>query len=116
MLGKFIMLGAVAVVLGFPVVSRAEEQLMVLWPKQRGAHQSVMDEQAASYKARGQAYVDHLYATGGEEPMPENDDLSLTGEIQPLPINIGQVADLVKGTEAKSANTSPDSQTAATPQ
>jgi hypothetical protein len=113
MLSKFVILGAVVMALGFSSVAKAEEQLMVLWPKQRAAHQVVMDDHAAAYKARGQAYVDHLYATGGEEQMPPADDLSMGGEIQPVPINVGQVAEMVKATEAKVAT--PDAQTAATP-
>lgn len=100
---------------GFSVSARAEERLMVLWPKQRASHQATMDEQSAAYKARGQAYVDHLYATGGEEPMEAADDLSLTGEIEPVPINVGQVADMVKATEARSKVAASDTQTAAPP-
>ncbi len=115
MLSKFVVLSALMMALGFSSVAKAEEQLMVLWPKQRASHQVTMDDQAAAYKARGQAYVDHLYATGGEEPMPAADDLSMTGEIVPVPINVGQVADMVKATEASSATPSPDAQTAATP-
>lgn len=108
MLSKFVVFSAVMMAIGFSSVAKAEEQLMVLWPKQRAAHQVVMDDHAAAYKARGQAYVDHLYATGGEEPMPAADDLSMGGEIEPVPINVGQVAEMVKETD-------PDTQTAATP-
>lgn len=114
MLNKFVSLMVMVLVLGASVSAQAEEKLMVLWPKQRAAHQVKMDDQAAGYKARGQAYIEHLYATGGEEPMPAPDDLALGGEIQPVPINVGQVADIVKSTPA--ATTNPASQTAATPQ
>ena len=113
MLNKFVVLGAMVMALGCSSVAKAEEQLMVLWPKQRAAHQIVMDDHAAAYKARGQTYVDHLYATGGEVELPPADDLSMAGEIEPVPINVGQVADMVKATEA--ASTAPDAQTAATP-
>ena len=116
MLNKFIVFGAVILAVGSSSAAQAQERLMVLWPKQRAAHQVVIDDRTAAYKARGQAYVDHLYATGGEEPMPAGDDLSMTGDIQPVPINVGQVADLVKDTEARSKLPSPSAQTAATPQ
>lgn len=115
MLNKFIVFSAVIMAVGFSSVAKAEEQLMVLWPKQRAGHQVTMDEQSAAYKARGHAYVDHMYTTGGETPMPYGDELSMTGEIEPVPINVGQVADLVKGTEARSQPT-PSAQTGATPQ
>lgn len=113
MFNKFFLSGAVLIAMGLPHAAKAEEKLMVLWPKQRAAHQIVMDDHAAAYKVRGQAYVDHLYATGGEEEMPAADDLGLGGEIEPVPINVGQVAAIVKDTQA--ASTSPAAQTAATP-
>lgn len=113
MLSKFVILSAVLLAVGGSSAAQAEEKLMVLWPKQRAAHQVTMDDQAAAYKARGQAYVDHLYATGGEEQMPVADDLSMGGEIEPVPINVGQVADMVKATEAKTPSIA--AQTAATP-
>lgn len=112
MLNKFIVLGGVAIALGLSSAAQAEEKLMVLWPKQRAAHQIVINDHAAAYKARGQAYTDHLYETGGETPMEAADDLSLGGEIDPVPINVGQVADIVKDTQAAT----PSAQTAATPQ
>lgn len=112
MFNKFIVFGAVMMALGLSLPAKAEEKLMVLWPKQRAAHQATIEDHAAAYKARGQAYVDHLYDTGGEEEMPPADDLTLGGEIDPVPINVGQVADIVKDTQA---STSPAAQTAATP-
>lgn len=112
---KSSLLALTTLTLVFPSFAQAEEQLMILWPKQRAAHQIVMDDQAAAYKARGQAYVDHLYATGGEEQMPAPDDVSLTGDIRPIPINIGQVANIVKDTPAGSQILSPDTQTSAPP-
>lgn len=80
-----------------PVV-QADDQLMILYPNQRAKHQFKMDENAANYEARGQAYVDHLYATGGEETMPAPDgfmDESLDVE-DTVPVNVDEVADIVK--------------------
>jgi rhamnose utilization protein RhaD (predicted bifunctional aldolase and dehydrogenase) len=114
MLNKFVVTAVVMMAICVSSAAKAEEKLMILWPKQRAAHQIVMDDHTAAYKARGQAYVDHLYDTGGEEPMPAADDLSMGGEIEPVPINVGQVAEMVKATEAKS-KVAPDAQTAATP-
>lgn len=109
MLNKSVGLAVVVMAMTLSSVAfAAEEKLMVLWPKQRAAHQNTMDDNAAAYKARGQAYVDHLYETGGETPM--GDDMSQT-EIEPVPINVGQVADMVKEADAPS----PDVQTGATP-
>lgn len=83
---------------------QADEQVMNLFPKQRASHQEQVDSYAAHYQERGQAYVDHMYATGGEEPMEP--DTLLVGElkdesIDTVPIDTGEVADLVKQAEDK---------------
>jgi hypothetical protein len=83
--------------------AQADDQLMNLFPKQRASHQEQMDAYAAHYQERGQAYVDHTYATGGEEPM-EPDTLigDLKDEsIDTVPVDAGEVADLVKQAEDK---------------
>jgi hypothetical protein len=115
MVRTFVTFGLMMSVVGFSSAAFAEEKLMVLWPKQRAAHQITMDDQAAAYHARGQAYVDHLYDTAGEEPMPPADDFMGQGEIQPVPINVGRVAEMVKGADANAKVPSPDAQTAPTP-
>ncbi|MBL8637789.1 MAG: hypothetical protein JNN09_04760 [Alphaproteobacteria bacterium] len=83
---------------------QADDQVMNLFPKQRASHQEQVDSYAAHYQERGQAYVDHMYATGGEEPMEP--DTLLVGElkdesIDTVPIDTGEVADLVKQAEDK---------------
>lgn len=96
------MLWIAGLVAGIVLISgsaMAGDQLMVLYPHQRAAHQSKMDENAARYWARGQDYVDHLYATGGEEPMPESDDLLDELDDNVVPVDVGQVADMVKQQE-----------------
>lgn len=113
MLNKLIAMTLIVMVLGMASAAQAEEQLMVLWPKQRAAHDVVMADHTAAYEARGQAYVDHMYATGSEEPMEPDADFTMGQEIQPVPINVGQVAEMVKGADGKTAD--PDAQTAATP-
>lgn len=80
---------------------QADDQLMTLFPKQRASHQEQVDVYAGHYQERGQAYVDHLYATGGEEPMEPD---TLIGElkdesIDTVPVDTGEVADLVKQAE-----------------
>lgn len=82
---------------------QADEQVMNLFPKQRASHQEQVDSYAAHYQERGQAYVDHMYSTGGEEPMEPD---ILIGElkdesIDTVPIDTGEVADLVKQAEDK---------------
>lgn len=81
---------------------QADDQLMILFPKQRASHQEQMDAYSAHYLERGQAYVDHLYATGGEEPM-EPDSLLVTelkdDPIETVPVDTAEVADLVKEAE-----------------
>ncbi len=81
--------------------AQADDQVMNLFPKQRASHQDQMDAYAAHYQERGQAYVDHMYATGGEEPMEPD---TLIGELKDesldtVPIDTGEVADLVKQAE-----------------
>ena len=117
MLNKFIAITFLTVTLGMASAAQAEEQYMNLWPKQRAGHDSVMADHTASYEARGKAYTEHLYATGGEVPMEPDVEFS-GGEIQPVPINIGQVAEMVKSTGdvTVTQQPSPSTQTAATPQ
>ena len=97
---KWVLLVVLAIVSGgsYGSVAQADDQLMILFPQQREKHQNTMDEQAAAYEARGQAFVDHLYATGAEESMPVPEgfmDVSLElGDT--VPVNVDEVADIVK--------------------
>ena len=113
MLNKLIAVSVIVMALGMSSAARAEEKLMVLWPKQRAAHSETMADHAAAYEARGKAYTDHLYDTGGEEPSEPDADFSMGQDIQPVPINVGQVAEMVKGAEGTTP--APANQTAATP-
>ena len=98
------------------VHQKSHEKYMVLWPKERAAHQQAMDERAVAYKARGQDYVDHLYATGGETPMPDDTNMYefegvKEGVIKPQPVDIEQVAKIVKeSTGAGTDDSTADSQ------
>lgn len=85
----------VASLAGFASDVRAEEQLMVLWPKQRASHQGTMDAQAQHYQSRGQQFVDHLYATGGEEPMAPDAEL-IPSEIDPQSVQVDDVARIIR--------------------
>lgn len=82
-----------------PVTAQAEEQLLTLFPKQRAAHQDKMDATQMRYLARGQEYIDHLYATGGEEVMSEPegfmDEMDIE-ESDTVPINVNEVATIIK--------------------
>lgn len=80
---------------GFASNVRAEEELMVLWPKQRTAHQATMDAQAQHYQSRGKEYVDHLYATHGEEPITPDVEL-VPSEITPEPVQVDDVARIIR--------------------
>lgn len=100
MTSKWVVLAVLAAgcVGAFAPVVQADDQLMILYPNQREKHQLKMDENAANYEARGQAYVDHLYATGGEESMPLPDgfmDESLESS-DVIPVDVNEVADIVK--------------------
>lgn len=77
--------------------AHAEDQLLNLFPKQRAEHQAKMDNNEGKYLARGQAYVDHMYATGGEEPMTELEDLDLElGDDSTVAIDTAEVAKIIK--------------------
>jgi len=70
---------------------------LTLFPKGRAAHQARTDEAAARYETRGQAYVDHLYATGAEEPMSELEDLELDlSDDTTVPVDAAEVANIIK--------------------
>ncbi len=85
---------------------QAEEQLMNLWPNQRAKHLSASEDAAAKYKARGQAYVDHMYATGGEEPIAPDTEFVVdsASDVDPVRLNIKQVSDIVKDEALKTAD------------
>ncbi|HNQ91668.1 MAG TPA: hypothetical protein PKI93_01920 [Alphaproteobacteria bacterium] len=100
MRGLFVLLGAFGVILvGGPAF--AEGQLLNLWPSQRATYQVNMDARAAEYEARGQAYVDHLYATQGEEEMPPADNLhmdeagSADQVVEPKDVDMNEVQSIV---------------------
>lgn len=77
--------------------ARAEEQLMELFPKQRAEHQVTIDQQAAKYQTRGQAFVDNIYANHGEVPMADPEDLFMEmGDIEPEEVNVDEVANIIK--------------------
>ena len=74
----------------------ADDQLMILYPHQRESHQNKMDQNALKYQMRGQDYVEHLYATGGEEQISEPDDFMTDLETDTVPVDAGQVANIIK--------------------
>lgn len=77
--------------------AHAEDQLLNLFPKQRAEHQVKMDNNEGKYLVRGQAYVDHMYATGGEEPMTELEDLDLElDDDSTVAIDTAEVAKIIK--------------------
>ncbi len=87
----------VAILVLFPCVSRADEQLLTLFPKQRAAHQAKIDETTVKYLARGHDYVDHLYATSGEEPMSELENMGLEiDESDTVSIDTAEVAKIIQ--------------------
>lgn len=79
-----------------PYVAQADEQLLNLFPQGREKHQSHIDNNQGKYLARGQAYVDHMYATGSEEPMAEPDDAVLESEADTIPVDVRDVAKIIK--------------------
>ncbi len=94
--------GAVGAGLGVMVkAAHAEEQLMELWPTQRSLHDREMDITAKKYQDRGQEYVDQLYSSHGEKYLPETDglhnDLDLPPMIETEPVDVNEVADMIKG-------------------
>lgn len=93
---------------GIAPATHAEEQLMNLWPNQRAAHNAEMEADAAQYQVRRQEYTDHLYTTGGEKPMDELDGLhdimSDYPSIEPIPVDVGEVADIIKSSDNQTAN------------
>lgn len=81
--------------------AQAGEQLLNLWPNQRASHAADMEGNAAEYHARGQAYVDKMYSSGGESTSAEPEDLHMGAfdgypELTPIPINVGEVANIIK--------------------
>ena len=97
MVSRLVLMAVLALCVA-PSAAQAEEQLLVLWPKQRAAHQEQMDDNAVKYLARGQSYIDHLYATGGEEEMPApegfmDEPLEVSDTV---PVNVNEVADIIK--------------------
>ena len=71
------------------------EEYMDLWPNQRAKHQVTMDEQAATYKSRGNDYVNHIYASGGEYPIEAPADFQSEVGLDLYPVDVKQVADIV---------------------
>ncbi len=85
---------------------RADEQLMNLWPNQRASHDQEMGIKAQEYQMRGQEYVDHLYATGGESSLQELDSIhdeavDLYPMIDPVEVNIDEVANIIKSKDGQ---------------
>lgn len=81
-----------------PCVAQADEELMNPWPKQRADHQSTIDSKAAEYQSRGYDYVNHQYATGGEEEMPAPEGFmdAPMMENDTVPVNVDEVAKIIK--------------------
>lgn len=77
------------------------DELMNLYPTSRELHQKKMNENADSYLLRGHDYVDHMYATGGEEDMPLMGD-DLVSEDNVMPVNTDDVARYVGQSKALS--------------
>ena len=101
-----------AVLLAHFVAAPVQAAEMKLWPNQRANHQVEMTGQAASYKERGRDYVNHTYATGGEEPMPAAESVSSprdyslpgsaaasgnTNDIKARKVDINEVAEIIRG-------------------
>lgn len=97
MLRVVLSVSVLSVLLSVPVVARADEQLLNLFPKQRAAHQEKMDANAQKYEARGHDYVEHLYADGSETPMSEMDDLDSLDSSETTPVDAGEVAKIIQG-------------------
>lgn len=100
---RFLGLGLIVAGLIAGVASRAsaDEQLMVLWPKQRASHQELMETQKQHYNARGKEYVDHIYASGGETPVTPDTEL-VPSEITPQPVQVDDVARIIRDEAAPS--------------
>lgn len=88
------------ILLGISAVtsSAQADELLYLFKNQRAQYQELVDERAAEYKARGQEYVDHLYATNGEESMPEPDNMFPLENLveREKKVDIDEVAEIVK--------------------
>ncbi len=95
-------LAAIIAMMGGPRTAQAEERYMTLWPNQRASHQAEIETDAEKYHARGHAYVDHLYDTGGESDITDPDDLHemdlelYPAALQPVDVDINEVAGIVK--------------------
>jgi|GEM_PF-2231315 len=101
MMKLFIFAAILTVTVPISFSAQAGEESMILFPKTREAYVAKSEEKAAKYISRGKDYVDHIYATGGEtQSAPAEDfmmDVSiLESEIVPVPVDVGQVADIVK--------------------
>ena len=105
MVKTFVGLSIMVTLLGFSAVAQAEEQLMPSWPNQRATHQSAIDEKTAAYKARGDAYVDHLYMSGGETQIVAESGALFNSEVEPVPININDVVNMIDQGEAAASDT-----------
>lgn len=92
---KFLVI-MVSVCIGFSGFAQAEE-LLNLWPNQRSKHQDVMEEQLLKYQARNQDYIDHMYTTQGEEPMPDPEGFMELSDpvLDPTDINVDEVSNIV---------------------
>ena len=103
-LGRFLTT-AFAVMICVMTVSTAQaedDRLMNLYPATRGEYLVKSEDAAARYKARGDAYVEHTYATGGEERIaPPADFMAENEPLNTVPVDAGQVADIVKESAAQ---------------
>lgn len=79
--------------------------LMNLFPSQRAAHQEQIDAAAFAYHDRGAAYVENLYTNQGEKLLDDDQGLLFLegGDVSPKPVNIQEVADIIKENEAPQA-------------
>jgi hypothetical protein len=95
MSSKFLCLAVISV-LAAGHVAQADDKLMNLYPTSRAKYVEKSEYNAAKYKTRGQQYVDHQYDTGGETPMPEDQDVELESEDDTVPVDVNAVANIVK--------------------
>ena len=113
---RFILFSLLTMFFVIPAV-QAGDDLMVLWPKQRAAHQIVIDDHQESYRARGQEFVEHMYATGGEEQMPDAEAsiASIGDAVNPKPVDVEEVAKIVKDSPAADDVSAPAEENAVAP-
>ncbi|MFA7276357.1 MAG: hypothetical protein WC043_06100 [Pseudobdellovibrionaceae bacterium] len=79
--------------------------LMNLFPTQRTAHQQQIEATGFAYHDRGAAYVANLYDNHAEKDLEEDNSLLFleSSEVQPKPVDIEEVASIIKDGEKSAA-------------